>query len=38
MFRLRGLHYVTWEDESKLTAEEASPNQPYKGPAHHKFK
>ncbi len=36
--RLRGLYYMTWENETLLSPEESNPHQPYTGPAHHKFR
>jgi len=35
--RLRGLKYITWEDESLLEPVESA-GTPYSGPAHHKFR
>jgi len=35
--RLRGLKYLTWEDDSKVTSLEADSGHPYSGPAHQKF-
>jgi len=36
--RLRGLYYMTWQNETLLSPEESNPHQPYSGPAHHKFR